>query len=191
MTPSVKNYVPGSWFTATSIDEMEEFFLSRLSAIRYVAKVCGYALGLHGSCRRDFDLIAVPWIENPSSIDFLAHQIALAACGITRDSSYDWESKPLGRFATSIPICWTEFPVHQNTPGLGHIDLSVMPGHKTEPIGELHHYYANLDPTGPWCKSVLLYSPGSSEDRPDTRVTVFRASPASPWSDTRNPKKET
>lgn len=27
----------------------------------------GYALAIHGSLRRDFDLIAVPWIEQPSA----------------------------------------------------------------------------------------------------------------------------
>lgn len=35
-----------------------------------LARICidhGYALAVHGSLARDFDVIAVPWVENPSS----------------------------------------------------------------------------------------------------------------------------
>lgn len=31
-----------------------------------IAKKHGYALTVHGSLRKDFDLFAVPWVENPS-----------------------------------------------------------------------------------------------------------------------------
>jgi len=32
-----------------------------------IARKHGYALAIHGSVARDFDLICVPWIENPSN----------------------------------------------------------------------------------------------------------------------------
>lgn len=34
-----------------------------------VAKAHGYALAIHGSITRDFDLIAIPWVEKPSHPD--------------------------------------------------------------------------------------------------------------------------
>ena len=117
-------YTPGEWFDATTVDLMQAFFESRLPAIREAAKEHGYAIGLHGSMRRDLDLIAAPWREGAADPDTLAHAIAMAACGITRAGAYEWEKKPAGRVATCLPICWT------NRHGVlsdGHIDLSVMP----------------------------------------------------------------
>lgn len=32
-----------------------------------IARRCGYALAVHGSLARDFDLICIPWIESPDS----------------------------------------------------------------------------------------------------------------------------
>lgn len=126
MTEDLDNYKPGQWFMANTIDQMQAFYNSRLPAIRKAAETCGYAIGVHGSERRDFDLIAMPWRENADSVDELAHKIAIAACGITRDGAYEWEKKPVGRIATSIPICWAA-KWAKNMIGVGHIDLSVMP----------------------------------------------------------------
>lgn len=121
------DYTPGTWFNARTLDEMQAFYLSRLPAIREAAKEHGYAIGLHGSTRRDFDLMAMQWSDSAADKDVLAHAIAIAACGITRDGGYQWEKKPNGRFAVSIPICWTN---HANPdfdkPSVGHIDLSVI-----------------------------------------------------------------
>jgi|GEM_PF-940329 len=117
------NYVPGEWYEAKTREELAAFFASRIPAIREAAREQGYAIGLHGSMRRDLDLIAVPWREGASDKDVLAHAIAVAACGITRDGDHQWEVKPLGRLATSLPCCW---PSWYGEAGAGHIDLSVM-----------------------------------------------------------------
>lgn len=117
-------YTPGEWFDATTVDLMQAFFESRLPAIREAAKEHGYAIGLHGSMRRDLDLIAAPWREGAAGPDTLAHAIAMAACGITRAGAYEWEKKPAGRVATCLPICWTH---RHGVLSDGHIDLSVMP----------------------------------------------------------------
>ena len=124
MTDDLENYQPGEWFDATSVDLMQRFFESRLPAIREAARDHGYAIGVHGSMRRDMDLIAAPWRDGASDADTLAHAVAMAACGITRDGHYEWEKKPVGRLATCIPICWT---YRSGVPSDGHIDLSVMP----------------------------------------------------------------
>lgn len=116
-------YLPGEWYQAKNRDDLEAFFTSRIPSIREAAREHGYAIGVHGSLRRDLDLIAVPWREGASDKDVLAHAIAVAACGITREGAHQWEDKPLGRVATSISCCW---PSWYNEAGAGHIDLSVM-----------------------------------------------------------------
>lgn len=120
----VIQYTPGQWFEAKTREGLKAFFLSRLPAIRDAAKAHGYAIGLHGTLTRDMDLIAVPWRDGAADIETLAHAVANAACGITRDGAYEWESKPAGRMATSIPCCW---PSWHGEAGAGHIDLSVVP----------------------------------------------------------------
>ncbi len=121
-------YKLGSWFEARTLDEMQAFYMARLPAIREAARNHGYAIGLHGSTRRDFDLIAMQWGTNVSDKDTLAHAIAMAACGITRSCAYDWEQKPNGRVATSMPVCWTDHknPEFEGMISLGHIDLSIV-----------------------------------------------------------------
>jgi hypothetical protein len=116
-------YIHGDWFKAKTIDKMQEFYLSRLPAIREAAKEHGYAIGLHGSTRRDFDIMAMQWREDVSDKNTLARAIAMAACGIAREGDYQWEKKPMGRVAVSIPICWTDW--HDMT-NAGHIDLSLI-----------------------------------------------------------------
>jgi hypothetical protein len=118
----LKEYQPGKWYHAHTVDEMSAFYLSRLPAIRDAAKNLGYAIAVHGSTRRDFDLIAMPWREEYANKDNLAEAIQKAACGF-HHTEYQWEQKPAGRFATSFPICWTEFPKMISG---GHIDLSVI-----------------------------------------------------------------
>jgi hypothetical protein len=44
--------------------------------MQQAARAHGYALACHGSMNRDFDLIAVPWIEKPGSSSDVAHAIA-------------------------------------------------------------------------------------------------------------------
>lgn len=122
----IKEYKTGKWFICETIDEMEAFYKSRLPAIREAAKNCGYAIGVHGSMRRDLDLIAVPWVQDYSPANILAEAIQVAACGINQHG-YSWEEKPNGRIATSFPICWSP-PTESGTPIInsGHIDLSIM-----------------------------------------------------------------
>lgn len=120
-------YTPGQWLDVRTLDEMQAFYMARLPAIREAAKEHGYAIGMHGSARRDFDLMAMQWRAGASDKNALAHAIAIAACGITRAGDFQWEVKPNGRFAVSMPICWLD---HGNPdfdkPSMGHIDLSVI-----------------------------------------------------------------
>lgn len=109
------------WITVANKDEMESFYRSILPKVTVAARACGYAIAVHGSLRRDLDLIAVPWIETASDKDTLARNIHRTVCGIEKQD-YQWEQKPLGRVAICFPICFPEW----NEPSLGHIDLSVI-----------------------------------------------------------------
>ena len=114
------------WIDVNNVEELERFYLSVLPAIKEAAKKCGYAIGVHGSMRRDLDLIATPWVDSFSDKEVLAREIMKAACGF-ESASYSWENKPNGRMATVFPVCWTW---HTDPPILsnGHIDLSVVIG---------------------------------------------------------------
>ncbi len=122
------------WHQCNNLDELQAFYESILPAIREAAKKCGYAVGVHGSMRRDLDLIAVPWIPTPRRGDAqilarpgtLAEAIQTAATGgiSYEPNAIQWEKKPHGRIATSLPVCWANWPDAKD--GTGHIDLSVM-----------------------------------------------------------------
>lgn len=109
------------WKKIYTTEEQELFYLGVLPSIRAAARVLGFGIGVHGSLRRDLDLIAVPWVEKHSTPDALAKAVQYAACGI-HSEVVTWTAKPCGRIATSLPICWTE----DKRPSSGHIDLSVM-----------------------------------------------------------------
>ena len=75
----------------------------------------GYAIAVHGSMRRDLDLVAVPWIDCPAQPESLADAIRRL---VTDHHSplLPPVTKPHGRLAWIIPV------------GAGlAVDLSVMP----------------------------------------------------------------
>jgi hypothetical protein len=152
----------GEWFKAESVDEMQRFYRARLPAIREAAREHGYAIGVHGSERRDFDLIACPWREGASDPDTLAHAVAMAACGITRQGPYDWTKKPLGRVAVSIPVCWT---ARHRVTNDGHIDLSVAPQVPQQPTEEVAPQAET--PAVPLAHRLISSGPNAGRVRPE------------------------
>ena len=79
-----------------------------------IARANGYALAVHGSLARDMDLIAVPWIDNPSSPEAVIAAIE-SDYGIRRIG--DLTAAPHGRMVQTIGIQFGEC----------FIDLSFMP----------------------------------------------------------------
>ncbi|AZP72829.1 hypothetical protein EJJ20_29950 [Pseudomonas poae] len=79
-----------------------------------IARANGYALAVHGSLARDMDLIAVPWIDSPSSPGAVIAAIE-SAYGIRRIG--DLTAAPHGRMVQTIGIQFGEC----------FIDLSFMP----------------------------------------------------------------
>lgn len=105
----------------------KEIFLELLPSIREAARKLGYAVGLHGSLVRDFDLIAVPWTEDAAHPDDVAEVIKKAA-GCVRWRVYrdQGEPKPHGRMVYCFD--WDE----KNYESKDYIDLSVMPRYVKE-----------------------------------------------------------
>jgi len=90
------------------------FYAQMYPWLSQVSKEHGYALAIHGSMKRDFDLIAVPWTEKASdTLTFVKSFIG--ACNGTIEKDYPGP-KPHGRWAWAIQL------------GEGcYIDLSVLP----------------------------------------------------------------
>lgn len=89
-----------------------------------IAREHGYALAIHGSMARDFDLVAVPWIADPAEprvvIEAMCKRYAIRL--LPRDvhdetTLYEPEIREHGREVYTISVAW------------GHcsIDLSFMP----------------------------------------------------------------
>lgn len=79
----------------------------------------GYALAVHGSLARDFDLIAVPWVEQVSDVETVFKAIeSVFAVNILRDGG---TAKNHGRHAYTLSV------------GFGQcaVDLSFLPKAQT------------------------------------------------------------
>lgn len=100
-------------------DEVKPNFGPVYAAALYpeLAQICvarGYALAVHGSLARDFDLIAIPWVENPGTpVQILRAIMEKFAVKIVDES----QDKPHGRKAYSLSVGFGECAV----------DLSFMP----------------------------------------------------------------
>lgn len=97
-----------------------------------VARECGYALGVHGSMQRDFDLMAMPWVPDAKPAAELIEALRVAVDGIVHKTGTPcgrWNGKefepavienpsqkPHGRLAWNIHLQCGLF-----------LDVSVMP----------------------------------------------------------------
>lgn len=133
------------------------YYLQLLPDIREAAKACGFAIGLHGSMTKDFDLIAAPWTADAKSPEELIEAIRVAVDGKiipTGTKGGRWskelnqfvdaiienpQKKPCGRLAWNIQL------------GAGAVlDVSVMPKSVPElPAGKnpgrFRHKTADVD----------------------------------------------
>lgn len=91
-------------------------YINYLPKLREAAKELGYAIAVHGSMTRDFDLIAVPWTENASSQKELVEAFEkVVNYNLLHLMPTGKEKKPYGRTAYDIHI------------GHGmYIDLSII-----------------------------------------------------------------
>lgn len=105
-----------------------------LDRIREIARDCGYAVAVHGSEKRDLDLLAAPWtyeaVSPPELVERLVEEIPLH---ISREPPEGWpkgapywnpEPKPHGRVGWAL----------SGVKDYGYIDLSVMPRGEPFPV---------------------------------------------------------
>lgn len=97
----------------------------------------GYALAVHGSLQRDFDVIAIPWTEDPSPPDKVIAEIVQSY--FIRQIGEPTEIRH-GRIAYTISV--------------GHgccaLDLSFMPTRPTDEIAELERRMDERFGKGGW-----------------------------------------
>ena len=116
-TPIVKPYTPAAAYVA---------LYPELCA---VARGCGYALAVHGSLGRDFDLIAVPWTPEAVSDAELVEALRSFCGGRVFEAKSETDgtvgpnptAKPHGRMAWSLHV------IHPATIKAPYLDISVMP----------------------------------------------------------------
>lgn len=74
-----------------------------------LAEVCrrhGYALAIHGSLARDFDIVAIPWVATPSRPQAVVDEIVKMFAVQQVDG--DPRTHEHGRICYSLPVCWGE-----------------------------------------------------------------------------------
>ena len=106
------------------VELCQEYYEILIAPLRYVSYRCGYALAVHGSLKRDIDLIAAPWRDSAVDAYYLADEIRKATeavIGFARVREVDANpvKKPCGRMA------WSFYLTHEDSGP--YIDLSVMP----------------------------------------------------------------
>jgi hypothetical protein len=116
-------------------EQCAEFYGALIEALRHVAYRCGYALAVHGSLKRDIDLIACPWRQSAVSACYLIDSLAKATeaiVGMARvrdvDKDRQPEKKPCGRLA------WSFYLTHRDD--MAYLDISVMPKGDAEDSAE-------------------------------------------------------
>ncbi len=98
--------------------------------LRILCKGHGYALTIHGSLKRDLDLVAVPWIEKCSEPEILANAIQeYIGCAYSHPDSED-AVIPHGRKRFVFHL--DEHPQNGMYGKGPYIDLSVMPVSKKD-----------------------------------------------------------
>lgn len=111
------------WGYTKNKRELKRIYLSILPTIREVARKAGYAIGVHGSLTRDFDLIAAPWTDKAVKAEVLARRIELAVCEYPMKERYHF--KKVRENATKKPHGRLAFALYLGRHA--YIDLSIMP----------------------------------------------------------------
>jgi hypothetical protein len=99
----------GPFYAAGLYPQLAEIFRSH-----------GYALAVHGSLASDFDLIAVPWVEEAGDPQAIAEEINSKFAA--KFSKTDYATKPHGRIAYKLNLSF----------GDCSLDVSFMPRRTVE-----------------------------------------------------------
>jgi hypothetical protein len=115
-------------------EQLKKFYESIIPKLQEEARDCGWALAVHGSMRRDLDLIAVPWDSRyctPNSLAQRLQEIASPAgwSYAIKQITKLWQKKPRGRRAIALVIagvsCGVEIAQKKKL-GQPYLDISVF-----------------------------------------------------------------
>lgn len=98
-------------------------------ALVAIAREHGYALGIHGSMARDFDLIAAPWTAEAGEPFPMILAMKAAVQGVFTHHDMDDLSERAGGHPTKRPHgrqCWSIHLTNEGAAG-PYLDISVMP----------------------------------------------------------------
>lgn len=116
------------------------FYCCILPTLREVCYKHGYALAVHGSMRRDLDVIAIPWVETASKPQVLCDDMVKELGGYTIQALKC--DKPHGRMTCPIRFNQTSF----------YIDFCIMPLMPLKKNKKVKHKKVN---ECPYCHSVI------------------------------------
>ena len=82
------------------------FYACMWNDIRQCAMDVGWAVALHGSLSSDMDIMAMPWIEEAVTFEFLVDKISslFSDNDLARQYTITYDEKPHGRIVATIPI---------------------------------------------------------------------------------------
>jgi len=120
--PADDNFEKASWERAQKTPNAPLMYACLYSQLRERAAELGYALMLHGSLKRDGDMLASPWTDAAVAPEALVQELC-ACSGLVMHNprASGPKQKPHGRLA------WSLFLQEGGTEGLLYVDLSVMP----------------------------------------------------------------
>ena len=94
-----------TWFRGKTKRDIYRYYRLILPRIRTVARKSGYAITVHGSMKRDLDLVAVPWVRRHLLPITLVRRIQREITGfVMKKKDYHWTMKPNGRQSVVINI---------------------------------------------------------------------------------------
>lgn len=101
------------------------FLTTILPDIYQLGLKCGYNIIPYGSFNKDFDLLCIPWVNNPSEHSTLLDKIS-DYLGINKEN-YNFEIKPGGRYSYSLIINYGFNGLGQLTEDIWYLDISFTP----------------------------------------------------------------
>lgn len=97
------------WDDVHTKEQLRKRYLAYVPSLMKIAMKCGYALSLHGSCERDLDLVAVPWVKKAYSPASLVQVLERSLLGVGYwrnrkeiEIEFKRDPKPHGRKAIII-----------------------------------------------------------------------------------------
>jgi hypothetical protein len=145
----------GPFYAAGLYPQLAEIFRSH-----------GYALAVHGSLASDFDLIAVPWVEEAGDPQAIAEEINSKFAA--KFSKTDYATRPHGRIAYKLNLSF----------GDCSLDVSFMPRSTVETTAEscMHKWTVLGAPRNPYPDALCeggcgrTYANVSAENRTERHL---------------------